>query len=266
MIQHFSNSSLTFFLVQVLFILTRSQLEDTMGFNHIIAVTARRFAVCGLLIVLSGTSLNGKQSGDGAQKPVAGNGPAAEFREPGDFYLWYHRAMSASFHRPFYKKFAERVNLRGDEHVMDFGAGQGAVDVHLVKKLSVFGGRITLLDLSKKSLDQARKRMKKYTNVEYLAGDITAMNLPEKTYDVVIIHFVLHDIPAETRPAILKSIAAVLKPGGRIFIREPLKKKHGMPVEEIRRLMNDASLQEELYEFQKRTVMGKLYFGVYIKQ
>ena len=54
----------------------------------------------------------------------------------------------------------------------------------------------------------------------------------------------IHDIPRAKRRDTVKELAAVLKPGGRLWIWEPTRRSHGMPADEIRELMEDAGLKE----------------------
>jgi len=48
-----------------------------------------------------------------------------------------------------------------------------------------------------------------------------------------------------------------LKAGRLFFIREPIKKSHGMPVEEIRTLLSCAGLNDLEHKETKSEYMGK---------
>ncbi len=56
----------------------------------------------------------------------------------------------------------------------------------------------------------------------------------------------LHDVPPWDRPAIVAELARLLRPGGRLFLREPTGKKHGMPAAQARELFAAAGLTETL--------------------
>jgi ubiquinone/menaquinone biosynthesis C-methylase UbiE len=45
------------------------------------------------------------------------------------------------------------------------------------------------------------------------------MGLPDNTYDVILIHFVLHDINPERRIDVLNALARTLRPEGSLLIR-----------------------------------------------
>ena len=101
--------------------------------------------------------------------------------------------------------------------------------------------------------------------MNYLLGDITTMELEENEYDVILIHFVLHDIDEDIRPAIIKKLVSVLKPGGRLIIREPTSKSHGMPAEEVQNLMQSNELEERSFIARKMMFMISVIEGVYYK-
>ena len=54
---------------------------------------------------------------------------------------------------------------------------------------------------------------------------------PNSAYDLVVMHFVLHDIPAVERKGVMKALARLLKPAGRLVLREP--QGEGLKQEEI---------------------------------
>ncbi len=184
--------------------------------------------------------------------------------DPSRFEIISHLWLSKTFLRPFYRSYVRSMNLSGDEMVLDFGSGSASLAVHIAEKLSR-GGRVTCLDISEKWLDSARKRLKSRRNADFLLGDITAMDIPDGSYDIVVIHFVLHDIPGELRSGILQKIARILKNGGKLYIREPVRESHGMPAIEIKRLMSGASLKEVKGEFQKKFYTGPMFSAVYTK-
>ena len=68
------------------------------------------------------------------------------------------------------------------------------------------------------------------------------------------------DIAAEIRQATVAALGALLKPGGRLWIWEPTRESHGMPVGEIRDLMASSGLTESA-----RRISEKAYEGVFLK-
>jgi len=153
---------------------------------------------------------------------------------------------------PYFKTFG----LKGDEKVLDFGCGGGAGSRCLLKFLNQ-NGRLTCVDTSNFWVDKARKRLSGYSNVECLAGDIWELDIPDSTFDVISVIHVIHDIPPVERRDTVKALSRKLKAGGAIFVREPTKKSHGMPVEEILALFSEARLQETERKETKSEYTGR---------
>jgi ubiquinone/menaquinone biosynthesis C-methylase UbiE len=110
-------------------------------------------------------------------------------------------------------------------------------------------------------MDVARKRLRKYPNVEFKLGDIAALDLPDGGYDVVFVHFVLHDIDAAERPRIVQHLAHKLKRDGRLFVREPLR---FIAPDEILRLMRQSGLAESAFGVTNIKTQGEVCEGVFV--
>jgi len=152
---------------------------------------------------------------------------------------------------PYFKTF----ELKGDEKVLDFGCGGGAGSRSLLKFLNS-GGHLTCVDLSDFWTGRAKKRLNKYDNAECIAGDIREVDIHDCTFDAISVFHVIHDIPPAERLSTVKALSRKLKAGGTIFVREPTKKSHGMPVEEIRDLFSDAGLKETEHNDTKSEYTG----------
>ncbi len=150
-----------------------------------------------------------------------------------------YRIRSRFSHPDFVKK----LGLSGSERVLEFGSGGGCLSRVLARTLSP-DGALSCVEISPYWMEKARQRLKVFTNIEYLQGDILTMSMPENHFDVIIIHFVLHDIEPAARIDVVGALSKCLRPEGTVFIREPAKPEHGMPLSEIRALMRDAGLRE----------------------
>ncbi|HEY55476.1 MAG TPA: class I SAM-dependent methyltransferase [Dehalococcoidia bacterium] len=156
----------------------------------------------------------------------------------------------------FYKPYIKSYGLKGNERVLDFGCGGGVGSRCLAGYLKR-GGRLTCLDISHYWVEKAKKRLARYANVECRVGDIRELDIAVASFDVVSIFHVLHDIPPAERQATVQALSQVLKAGGRVFVREPTRKSHGMAVGEIRRLFAAAGLSETEYRETKSEYMGR---------
>ena len=91
------------------------------------------------------------------------------------------------------------------------------------------------------------------------------MGLPAASFDVVLVHWMLHDVAPWDRLSILAELARLLRPGGRLFTREPTGAKHGMRAAELRELLDAAGLVETLSTEGRAPVLGEHYRAVWRK-
>lgn len=162
----------------------------------------------------------------------------------------------------FYRSYVYRLPLQGNEAVLDFGAGSGACARYLAARLKRKGGRVTCVDISNRWYEVIQKNLSHYRNVNYRVGDIEHIPLPNRTYDAIFIHFVLHDIPVNERPRIIQGLALKLKPGGQWFIREPVAHDEIAPAE-INHLLTSAGFVETSGVIASRWPVGKVYEGIF---
>ena len=103
----------------------------------------------------------------------------------------------------------ERLELNGDETVLDAGAGSGRVTAELLKKLP--NGRVIALDGSEGMIEKARENLG--DRAEYLVMDLAELELPEPVdlvFSTATFHWVIdHD-------NLFRRIHAALKPDGRL--------------------------------------------------
>ncbi len=155
-----------------------------------------------------------------------------------------------------YRPFVERMGLRGDEQVLDFGAGWGDSTFYVSPRLND-KGHVTLLDISSGWQEVAKKRLSRFSNLSFVNADIFSAGIGDGSFDVIVVHFMLHDIPRPDRGAIVKELANKLKPGGYMFLGEPTARSHGMTADEILSLMSAAGLVAEVRRQSRRYFEGK---------
>ena len=160
------------------------------------------------------------------------------------------------YYAPFFRSCG---GFRGDEQVLDFGCG-GGVSTRSVASELTRGGAVTGVDISTYFSERARKRVARYPSARILRGEITELDLPRRSFDLISIVHVIHDIPRARRSATVQALGALLKPGGRVWIWEPTRPSHGMPAEEIRGLMDEAGLGEVSVQIE-----GNAFKGVFEK-
>jgi ubiquinone/menaquinone biosynthesis C-methylase UbiE len=107
--------------------------------------------------------------------------------------------------------------LRPGMTVADVGAGFGAWTVRFSKVVGP-SGRVYSTDIGAAQLAALRDAAQRegLTNVTVLEGAVDATNLPALCCDAILIRDAYHHL---TQPAaIVKSLAAALKPGGRLAV------------------------------------------------
>jgi len=190
---------------------------------------------------------------------------STDFRKWNRWKVWGFGIFTNFFLARYYRKFIGSLKLKGEERVLEFGAGTGAASRHLAAALQK-GGRLVCTDISGPLQKEAKRVLRKYTNVEFKLGDDTAIDVPEHSMDLAVVHFVLHDIPAQERPDALMTLRRALKPQGRLVLREPIGAAHGMPVDEIERLSHAAGfriLESSVGKFS--ALRPRAYTGVLVQ-
>ena len=179
-----------------------------------------------------------------------------DFDNPSFLFVLEDRLKDLIGEPLLYKPYFSTFGLKGDESVLDFGCG-GGVGSRCLSKFLNGQGHLTCVDISSFWIEKAAERLKKHPNAECKSGDIRELDIPEAAFDIISIFHVIHDIAPAERQSIVNTLSRKLKANGALFIREPVKKSHGMPVEEIRMLLSNASLKEIEFKETKSEYRGK---------
>lgn len=141
----------------------------------------------------------------------------------------------------------QRLDIQPDDQVLDLGCGRGALLTRLASQLGPTG-KIMGLDLWL-SRDQSHNKMavtQKNVDdlgltdqVELVTGDMTKLNFPDESFDVVTSSFAIHNIKNEqARIHAVKEAIRVLKPGGKLLIIDT-----GHNINEYGQVLQDSGLQ-----------------------
>jgi arsenite methyltransferase len=105
--------------------------------------------------------------------------------------------------------------IRPGEAVLDLGCGAG-FDVFVAAQLVGGSGRVVGVDLSVEMLAiaEAGKAEAGFGRVEFCEAAVEALPFPEASFDVALSNGVLNLVP--DKPAALREIFRVLRPGGRL--------------------------------------------------
>jgi SAM-dependent methyltransferase len=109
-------------------------------------------------------------------------------------------------------KVLERLELRGDETVMDAGCGTGRVTELLLERLP--RGRVIAVDVDGGMVEQARAHLARFGDrVQYVQASL--LELPPLQVDLVFSTATFHWIT--DHDGLFRSLFAALEPGGRLF-------------------------------------------------
>ena len=140
--------------------------------------------------------------------------------------LYLHGTLRGKF--VVWAELLDRLNLRGDERILDLGCGRGAVLLMAAQHLTT--GRAVGVDLWR-SVDQSGNSSAATQRnavaegvadrVELHTGDMTALPFEDNSFDVVVSSFAIHNISGRAgREKAIDEAVRVLRPGGRLMIAD----------------------------------------------
>ncbi len=154
--------------------------------------------------------------------------------------LWFLTAASYLYatRRGKFQVWADillRLELRGDEQILDMGCGRGAVLLMVASLLP--HGKATGVDLWKtyeqsgnalSVTQQNAQREAVADRVALQTGDMQKLPFPDGSFDVVVSSLAIHNIrQPDGRKQALSEAVRVLKPGGRLVIADFYTKRYG---------------------------------------
>ena len=114
---------------------------------------------------------------------------------------------------------AARMNLKGDEKVLDLCCGTGKSTLACLKQLTT--GTIVGVDNSEGMLIEANKKFSKQIDsgkVSFVLNDAMHLNFPDNSFDAVFMAYGLRNMPDYEKA--LQGINRILKSGGKICIHD----------------------------------------------
>ncbi len=107
------------------------------------------------------------------------------------------------------------LELRGDEHVLDIGCGDGRISARIAAQL-VPRGSVCGTDASVDMIGFAQRQHADVPNLSFMVADASRLGM-EAEFDAVVSFNALHWVP-QLLPA-LREMCAVLLPNGRAWLR-----------------------------------------------
>lgn len=120
-------------------------------------------------------------------------------------------------HRTIYYNL-RKFGLKNNHQVLEIGCGIGQVTGLIAKYLKF--GSIRSVDISPTNIENAKRRLAGFANIEFTVTDMTDFK-SEKKYDFVVLPDVLEHIPFEQHKNLFAVIAAHTHPNSSVFINIP---------------------------------------------
>ncbi|NZA25961.1 metalloregulator ArsR/SmtB family transcription factor [Luteimonas sp. SJ-92] len=133
--------------------------------------------------------------------------------------------------------------------VLDIASGDGV----LAELVAPHASRYVCVDTSRRVVNAATERLRRYDNVEVREGDMHALPFADASFDLVVL---MHALTYAARPAqAVAEAARVLRPGGRLLLSSLARHEHqavvaaydhvnlGFGERELRRFVDKAGLR-----------------------
>lgn len=129
------------------------------------------------------------------------------------------KALGRLFHDTA-RELAAKLTPR--ERILDVGAGSGVWSLAMAQRSAA--AHITAIDLPQvlPAFEERAERLGLRGQVELVAADYHAMELPSKAFDRVLLANVLHLEPPRSARSLLRRVAAALAPGGDLVVIDAL--------------------------------------------
>jgi len=132
-------------------------------------------------------------------------------------------AANSAVQQTWARELIAKLNLRGNEHILDVGCGDGKVTAEIARAIA--RGSVIGVDASRQMIAFAKKAFPAKNNpnlafrvmdarrIQSLVGRVTPC---APRFDVIFSNAALHWV--DDHQAMLRGAAAVLKPGGRLIV------------------------------------------------
>ena len=124
-------------------------------------------------------------------------------------------ASNSTVQQKWARELIERLQLRGDERILDVGCGDGKITAEIARALP--RGSAVGVDASQQMIEFANKTFptSKNPNLEFYVMDARHIEFQRK-FDLVFSNAALHWV--DDHQAFLRGAASVLRPGGRLMV------------------------------------------------
>jgi ubiquinone/menaquinone biosynthesis C-methylase UbiE len=181
---------------------------------------------------------------------VTSGDPFAEFERAG----WesgraspYHRGLGAMTSRPI-PALLDAAAVGAGSAVLDVATGPGYAAALAAER----GAKVMAVDLSREMIDLAAAL---HPEIEFRQADANALPFEDATFDAVVSNLLMPHV--SDLPAVVRELARVVRPGGRVVVGELLGDPHMVSEHALKARAAEAGLG-----FERRVGPPFGYFGV----
>jgi demethylmenaquinone methyltransferase/2-methoxy-6-polyprenyl-1,4-benzoquinol methylase len=125
--------------------------------------------------------------------------------------------MSGGLYSRFISSAVSAMHIRPEDRILDLGCGTGR-NACLMRRHLSDQGYILGMDISEEMGEQFRRKCSPYRNVAFMNQRADVPFSIETPFDKIVMSFVLHGFPHESRLKTLENIYSNLKPGGKFLL------------------------------------------------
>jgi cyclopropane fatty-acyl-phospholipid synthase-like methyltransferase len=147
--------------------------------------------------------------------------PDATKNEVENFYDKYTKSQTkigVNIRHRTIVKHLKKLNLKANSKVLEIGCGIGTVSSLILKHIP--NGKFVGVDISKESIELAKKYNSAHKNAEFIANDMSDFTHTIK-FDFIVFPDVLEHIPVEQHYNLFKNVAKVCNKNTTVLINIP---------------------------------------------
>jgi ubiquinone/menaquinone biosynthesis C-methylase UbiE len=131
---------------------------------------------------------------------------------------WDHHVQSSAAFGAVLDAVVERAEPQANDRVIDLGAGTGYVSLALAPQVD----RVVAADLAKPMVDALAEKAasRSLGNVHPVVVDLSHLELPESSVDLVVSNYALHHLTDDDKVALVARASRWLRPGGRLVVAD----------------------------------------------
>ena len=133
-------------------------------------------------------------------------------------HSWDHHVQSSAAFGAVLDTVLTRSEPQRTDRVVDLGAGTGYVTLALAPRVD----GVVAADLAKPMVDTLAEKAARSQvgNVHPVVADLSHLELPEASVDLVVSNYALHHLTDDEKVALVSRVSRWLRPGGRLVVAD----------------------------------------------